>query len=151
LVIAGSGEPAYLASLRERARSLGLETSVEWPGQVAGDRKAKLLADAAVFTLPSQSENFGIAAAEALMAGKPCVFTPGVAIGAQAATCGAAALADGNPASLAAALANLMDDAALRANLSIEARRFAAAELSAVTMGSRLKALYQGLVGPSRS
>ena len=146
LVIAGSGDIAYLSALRERASSLGLESSIKWAGQVAGDRKARLLVDAAIFTLPSHSENFGIAAAEALVAGKPCVFTPGVAIGAQAAASGAAVLAEGNPDSLAAALGNLMDDANLRAVLSLEANRFAAAELSAVTMGCRLKKLYQSLL-----
>ena len=151
LVIAGSGEVTYLSGLRERASSLGLESSIEWAGQVAGDHKFKLLADATIFTLPSHSENFGIAAAEAMMAGKPCVFTPGVAVGAQAAARGAAVLAAGSAESLAAALANLMDDAGRRAILSVEAKRFAAAELSAVTMGCRLKALYQSVIVPSRS
>jgi glycosyltransferase involved in cell wall biosynthesis len=151
LVIAGSGDARYLAALRERACSLGLESAVEWVGQVAGDGKARLLADAVIFTLPSRSENFGIAAAEALMAGKPCVFTPGVAIGAQAAASGAAVLVDGNPESLASGLANLMDDAELRAVLSVEARRFSAAELSAVTMGRRLKELYASLISSARS
>ena len=147
LVIAGSGEESYLKSLRERAHALGIEGSVEWVGQVAGERKAGLLANATIFTLPSYSENFGIAAAEALMAGKPCVFTPGVAVGAQAAAHGAAVLAQVNVASLAEALAGLMDSPGIRESLAIDAKRFAAAELSAEVMGHRLKALYQELCG----
>ena len=151
LVIAGSGDPAYLTTLRARSVSLGIAATVEWAGQVGGDGKAKLLADATIFTLPSHSENFGIAAAEALLAGKPCVFTPGVAVGVQAAANGAAVLADGNAKSLAAALLNLMDDVDQRTSLALKARQFAATELSAVTMGSRLKILYQSLIGQDRS
>jgi len=147
LVIAGSGESDYLASLHERADSLGIGQSVEWAGQVAGERKMQLLADAAIFTLPSHSENFGIAAAEALMAGKPCVFTPGVAIGAQAAAHGAALLAGTDATSLADRLADLMDHPERRASLAAEARKFAATELSAAAMGTRLKHLYQSLTG----
>ena len=150
LVIAGSGDPAYLTAMRARSVSLGIDATVEWAGQVGGDGKAKLLADATIFTLPSHSENFGIAAAEALLAGKPCVFTPGVAVGVLAAARGAAVLADGNAEALSAALASLMDADGRRATLSLKARQFAATELSAVTMGSRLKLLYQSLIGQDR-
>jgi glycosyltransferase involved in cell wall biosynthesis len=134
-----------LKALRDRAQALGIEGSVEWAGQVSGDRKAGLLANATLFTLPSHSENFGIAAAEALLAGKPCVFTPGVAVGAQAAARGAAVLSPANVSSLSAALAGLMDNAGARAALSAEAKRFAAAELSATVMGHRLKEFYETL------
>jgi glycosyltransferase involved in cell wall biosynthesis len=147
LVIAGSGEESYLKALQDRALALGIEGSVEWAGQVSGDRKAGLLANATIFTLPSHSENFGIAAAEALLAGKPCVFTPGVAVGAQAAARGAAVLSPANVSSLSAALAGLMDNPGTRESLSAEAKRFAAAELSATVMGHRLKELYETLIG----
>lgn len=143
LRIAGSGPESYLARLHERAESLGIEASVEWLGLVSGGQKARILADAGVFVLPSHSENFGIAAAEALLAGKACVFTPGVAVGAMAALRGAAVLAEGNPESLGCALANLMADGSARAALGDKARRFGQSELSAAVMGRRLRELYE--------
>lgn len=146
LIIAGGGNAEYLTRLRTQAESWGITSSVEWAGEVSGERKARLLADAAMFTLPSHSENFGIAAAEALMAGKACLFTPGVAIGVVAAQAGAARLADGHAEPLAAGLTDLMDDPALRESLAARARQFAATELSASTMGIRLKDLYEGLI-----
>jgi glycosyltransferase involved in cell wall biosynthesis len=143
LIIAGSGDAEYLAYLQKRAEFLGIASSIVWAGEVSGERKARLLADASIFTLPSHSENFGIAAAEALMAGKSCLFTPGVAIGVEAASQGAARLADGQAEPFSVALADLMDHPVSRNALAAEARRFATTELSAATMGERLERLYE--------
>ncbi len=147
LIIAGSGDAEYSSRLRKQADSLGISSSIEWAGEVGGEHKARLLADASIFTLTSHSENFGIAAAEALMAGKPCLFTPGVAVGVEAAKIGAAKLADGHVGALADALEDLMANPALRDSLSTKARRFATTELSATTMGGRLRMLYDGIIG----
>lgn len=80
LDVAGSGEPAYLAELHARARQLGIGDRVHWHGFVAGEAKQSLLRNADWFVLPSASENFGIAAAEALAAATPVILAPGVAI-----------------------------------------------------------------------
>ncbi|MEQ1841281.1 MAG: glycosyltransferase, partial [Verrucomicrobiales bacterium] len=146
LVIAGGGAGDYLARLHKEADSLGISSSVEWVGEVSGERKARLLADASIFTLPSHSENFGIAAAEALMAGRPCLFTPGVAIGVEAAKRGAARVAAGEAEPLAEALSGLMGNPAVRESLAAAAREFAATELSAGMMGRRLKDLYEKII-----
>lgn len=82
LDIAGDGDPKYLQELHERCNSLGLVRQVNWHGFVEGDCKQALLQQADWFVLPSASENFGIAAAEALMAGTPVVLAPGVALAA---------------------------------------------------------------------
>jgi glycosyltransferase involved in cell wall biosynthesis len=146
LVIAGGGQPAYEESLRAHASSLGLGESVRWVGHVTGDAKSRLLADADIFVLPSYSENFGIAAAEALLAGKPCLFTPGVAVGALAAEHGAAVLSREDADSIATALQQLLADAERRRELGRRGKTFAVAELSASVMGKRLKTLYQGIL-----
>ena len=146
LVIAGSGTPEYERSLRARSESLGISHCVEWAGQVAGLRKSQLLADAEIFVLPSFSENFGIAAAEAMLAGKACVFSPGVAVGAVAAHSDAARLGGPDVASLARELAALMADPSAREQLGNQAMNYAKNELSAKTMGTRLKAMYEALL-----
>lgn len=81
LVIAGEGSPELVGRLRQQASRLGLgEQDLIWAGFLAGDDKRAALADATVFALPSYSENFGIAVAEAMAAGKPVVVTDQVAI-----------------------------------------------------------------------
>ena len=80
LDIAGEGNPAYVAELQQNAQQLGIASQIHWHGFVAGVAKQALLRHAHWFVLPSASENFGIAAAEALMAGTPAVLCPGVAL-----------------------------------------------------------------------
>lgn len=82
LEIAGDGDPKYLQQLQHHCVSLGLAPQVQWHGFVEGEAKQALLQQADWFVLPSASENFGIAAAEALMAGTPVLLSPGVALAA---------------------------------------------------------------------
>lgn len=78
LILAGSGAPTYDREVRRRITGLGLDSVVELPGFVTGEDKDELLRSAKVFVLPSEEENFGIAAVEALDAGLPVVISPGV-------------------------------------------------------------------------
>jgi glycosyltransferase involved in cell wall biosynthesis len=146
LVVAGSGHPDYIQRLCDYGASLGLGASVDWAGHVTGDDKTRLMAEATVFVLPSFSENFGIAAAEALLAGNPCLFTPGVAVGAMAAEQGAAVLAEVDADSLGTVLHELMGNVELRQQLGRKAKEFAQAELSSVIMGQRLAGLYREIL-----
>lgn len=82
LDIAGDGDPPYLQELKQLAQQLGIAPHLQWHGFVAGEAKQALLRQAHWFVLPSASENFGIAAAEALMAGTPVLLCPGVALAA---------------------------------------------------------------------
>ena len=76
LVIAGpEAESGYLGLLRAQARALGVERRVIFTGPLYGGDKKAVLADAAVFALPSRYENFGNAAAEAIACGTPAVVS----------------------------------------------------------------------------
>lgn len=77
IIIAGEGEPAYIATLKQMAVELGVEECVVFVGGVYGEDKWKLFREADVFVLPTFSENFGIAIAEALASGTPVITTNG--------------------------------------------------------------------------
>ena len=77
LVVAGSGDPGYTAYLRRRAGALGLNETVRFVGDVRGTAKDALLRGADLFVLPSYSENFAIAVAEALASGVSVLTTRG--------------------------------------------------------------------------
>jgi glycosyltransferase involved in cell wall biosynthesis len=75
LVVAGPDEDGYGARLLKRWRRDGLGPEVEFVGPVWGEQKWSLFRQAGVFVLPSLSENFGIAIAEALGSGVPVITT----------------------------------------------------------------------------
>lgn len=77
LVVAGDGEPSYLAELRRLAASLGIETVVVFSGLVRDARKEKLFSAAELFVFPSHSENFGLVVAEAMARGVPVIASEG--------------------------------------------------------------------------
>ena len=80
LVIAGSGDPDLVETVKKSISETGLNDHVVWPGFLHGDDKAALLADADLFVLPSYSENFGVAAVEALCFRTPVIVSDQVGI-----------------------------------------------------------------------
>jgi len=77
LIIAGDGEVGYVASLKERVSTAGLEDSVAFIGAVHGEEKWALMKRAEIFVLPTLSENFGLVVAEALACAVPVITTKG--------------------------------------------------------------------------
>lgn len=75
--IAGEGEEYYINRLKEKTKQLGIESIIDFCGGVYGEKKWQLFRDADVFILPTYSENFGIAIAEALACGTPVITTDG--------------------------------------------------------------------------
>ena len=143
LLVAGGGDAAFVQALHQHADSLGLAGSVVWAGPVEGDAKAAALGVARLFVLPSFSENFGIAAAEALMAGLPCVLAEGVAIAGDVQAAGAGLCVSPDAASVAAALDALLNDPDRCQAMSHRARALAAQRYSAEAMGASLLGLYK--------
>lgn len=76
-IIAGEGDEAYIDELKELARRLGVGRIIDFVGGVYGERKWQLFRQADLFVLPTHSENFGIAVAEALACGTPVITTKG--------------------------------------------------------------------------
>lgn len=76
LVIAGpEGDGGYLEELRRKAVALGLAARVIWPGPLYDEEKNAALADADIFVLPSQYENFANSVAEAIACRTPVIVT----------------------------------------------------------------------------
>src|SRR6202022_3695319 len=75
VVFAGPDEEGMKAQLEEMAAKLGVRTRIQFVGPLFGENKWAAYRDADVFVLPSQNENFGNTAAEAVAAGTPVVVT----------------------------------------------------------------------------
>jgi len=75
LVFAGPDEGAVKSELEQMASQLGIRAKVQFAGPIFGEMKWAAYRDADVFVLPSQNENFGNSAAEAVAAGTPVIVT----------------------------------------------------------------------------
>jgi glycosyltransferase involved in cell wall biosynthesis len=142
LVIAGDGAPHYVAKLKARCADLGLSGRVTWAGHIEGAAKTAALNAADVFVLPSYSENFGIAALEALAAGLPVVLGKGVAIAKDVVDAGAGVAVDPVARSIAQGVQRIIESEHNQAAMSQSARRLAQERFSARAMAAGLKSLY---------
>lgn len=75
LLIVGNGEEDYIHSLEEKVDEMVLSDSVRISPPVFGKEKIDLYQKSSLFVLPSYSENFGMAVAEALSCGVPVITT----------------------------------------------------------------------------
>jgi glycosyltransferase involved in cell wall biosynthesis len=146
LAIAGDGEPSLVEGLKHLAADLQLSTSVRWLGFTGGARKRQLLRQAAIFVLPSASENYGIALLEAMDAGLPVICTRGAGLARFVQAVGAGIVTDDSVAELRGALERLLADAGLRATMGDAGRRAVRRDLSLDAFGARLESLYRSVV-----
>jgi glycosyltransferase involved in cell wall biosynthesis len=75
LVVAGTGETAYVERVKQLVRANGLDQHVLFTGLLSGDAKFGALACAEVFLLPSRQENFAISMAEAMHMATPVIIS----------------------------------------------------------------------------
>jgi glycosyltransferase involved in cell wall biosynthesis len=145
LVIAGAGSDSYVGRLKVLADELPISGRVAWLDHVEGKAKSDTFATADVFVLPSFSENFGIAAVEAMLAGLPCILGQGVGIADQVRDAGAGLVVAPEPKAIARALAQMFDDDEGRRRMGELAKPFAEQKYSTVAMAGRLIRLYRNV------
>jgi glycosyltransferase involved in cell wall biosynthesis len=149
LVVAGPDEgDGFRQRLEAQAARMGLNGGVLFTGPLYGDAKWAAYRDADVFVLPSQNENFGNTAAEAVACGTPVLVTD---------RCGIAPIVDRRAgvvvphdcAALEAGLGRILDDPAfaadLRAGCPAVARSLGWAEPLA-----EMESLYRDLISERR-
>jgi glycosyltransferase involved in cell wall biosynthesis len=77
LDVYGTGDPSYVRSLKKLTADFGLSARVQFHGHVDGKEKLAAFTRADLFVLPTHSENFGMAVAEALAHGVPAAVSHG--------------------------------------------------------------------------
>jgi glycosyltransferase involved in cell wall biosynthesis len=127
LVLAGPDDQGLRGDLEALARELGIASRVVFTGMLYRDDRLAALSAATVWALPSHSENFAVAAMEALAAGLPVVVSPGVNLAPRLRASGAAVVAEATPERFAQALDALLGDPARRDELGRAAQEFASA------------------------
>jgi glycosyltransferase involved in cell wall biosynthesis len=146
LLLVGSGEPDYVATLQQQVAALGLADEVTFAGFVSGWDKDLVLQGADLFALPSQSENFGIAIAEAMAAALPVVVTPGVQIATEIAAAEAGEVVAGTASALTEAIAGVLADREHRRKLGQNGRALVERRYSWDAIAGQLAQAYADIV-----
>jgi len=144
LVFAGPDEAGMGKKLRQMAGELGTTSRVHMPGAVFGDQKWSAYRDADVFVLPSQNENFGNTAGEAVAAGTPVVVTDKCGVAPLLADV-AGLVVKHDAAAIAHALERMLWEPGLHEKLSAGCRRVAA-QLDWDEPAREMETLYEQLV-----
>ncbi|MBD2081314.1 glycosyltransferase [Leptolyngbya sp. FACHB-17] len=144
-ILAGDGDPAYVKKLHTIAQSLNLSDRITFPGLVLGKLKDCLLQGADLFVLPSFSENFGIAVAEALNARLPVVITPGIQIAPEIEAADAGLVVEETVESLALAIEQLLMKPYLREKLGKNGQHLAQSRYSWQAIAQQLIPAYRAI------
>lgn len=75
IVIAGPVEPGYQNELTQLAKSLDLESNIEFAGPVYGPQKKDIYCQASITVLPTYQESFGLVSVESMAYGTPVITT----------------------------------------------------------------------------
>ena len=145
LVVAGDGEEWFVRRLKAQAQALEIDPDILWVGFLTGDEKQAALADADVFVLPSYSENFGIAVAEAMAASVPVIVSDQVGIHHEIAEAAAGVVVECDVAQLTRALILLLNDAVLRRSMGRNGRRLVENRYSLEAVTDEVLCLYEGV------
>ena len=145
LVIAGPD-----CGMLEELKSIVAERKlprVSFVGEINGHAKYAFLADADIYVLPSDTENFGITVAESLASGTPVIASQGTPWeGLEREKCGRWVPIGVEP--LAAALKELMAMSdAERAAMGARGREWIRRDFAWEGIGAKMKAAYEWLLG----
>lgn len=124
LVISGPDDEGYAREVRALLQGLGCLDRVIFTGMLSGRDKLAALAGAEALVLPSYSENFGMAAVEAMACGVPVAVSDGVGIADEIIRNDAGIVFERNPEKLLEALLKVLENEDLRRKLAGNASKW---------------------------
>lgn len=149
LILAGDGEAEYINYLEKLVTSLNLNSRVSFTGFATGNIKHMLLQGADLFVLPSRSENFSIAVAEAMAVGLPVIVTEEVQIAQEIIANKAGISVTGDIDSLAQAISQLLASPQLRQELGQNGKDWAQNRFVWNAIANSLVSVYSAILNNS--
>jgi glycosyltransferase involved in cell wall biosynthesis len=150
LVIAGD-DGGYAGALAEKARFLRVDQRVTIIArQVGGADKEALFAAAALFAMTSLSENFGLAAFEAMRRGLPVLTVPDVGMSEIVREAGAGTIVAPSPDGIAGGLDTLLGNKAASHAMGQRGRERVIADYGWDAIATRMSEVYRSAIGENR-
>jgi len=146
-VIIAGGDGGQANALAEQARKINIADRVTIIARhVDGADKEALFASAAAFAMTSLSENFGLAAFEAMRRGLPVLATPDVGMSEIVARAEAGVIVDPSPDGIARGLATLLHDRDASRATGERGRALVIAEYGWNAVAARMTEVYRAAV-----
>lgn len=151
LIIAGQGGGEYLETLKEKVIRHGVQDRVHFAGFVGPEQRSELLQGCDLFVLPSHSDNFALAVAEALEAGAAVITSSEVQISPDIVQAECGIVLDNCDTQLQGAIEDLLLDREKRINLGIKARNMAHQRYSWPAIAKQLVVIYENILANNKS
>jgi glycosyltransferase involved in cell wall biosynthesis len=143
-------KPRAWSFTARRWSRLGVGNATIWTGFVRGMQKWEILADADVFVLPSYSENFALAAVEAMSVGVPVLVSDHVGIHGAIVDAKAGLVAPCRGTVWTQAILEMATNAAERHRMGRRAKCLAEERFSLEVVTKQIVCLYEELVATAR-
>jgi len=146
LVLAGPDNEGFRTQVEKWINNEGIGEKIIFTGTLRGNAALELLSDADIFALPSYSENFGMAVAEAMACGLPVVISDKVGIYGDVLEAKAGIITKCNADEVSGAFINLLGDENKRVNLGKAGINLVKEEYDPNKITSNMINIYQGLI-----
>lgn len=146
LIYAGYDEQGFKPLLEKQSLQMGCQDQVHFTGTLDKTEILQAFADADLLVMPSEQENFGMSAAEALAAGVPVLTSIHVPVGVSAAQFGAGRTAECTREAFGSELKNLLQDMQKLKNMGRIGKEFVSQHYNSLEITSSLLANYAKIV-----
>ncbi len=146
LVVAGNDEGGYLKKVEGWVKGFGVKGKVIFTGMLTGKNKLEAYAACDMFVLPSYSENFGMAAVEAMACVKPVIVSNNVGICREIKANNAGLVVECNANGICAALKSLLENPNLAKDLSLNAKSMVAKNYNIDDIAQRMLEAFEQVV-----
>ncbi|MEO1534342.1 MAG: glycosyltransferase [Planctomycetota bacterium] len=147
LLVAGSGEPGYVAELERSAETLGIAGRVRFVGPVRDAKKVSLYQRADVLALATHQENFGLVLTESLAAETPVITTRGVDIWPDIVEHDAGLIVDRTAEAFADAIEEVISNPERAAQMGRNGRAWVFEAFTSDVLGPAFASMYAEVVG----